>query len=125
MDPAGIYDRKFQELYNDGSSRCTTAKKIWENGSAESNGFNEDDININCKCCEYYETWKQRYPVDAQKLKECVQTPVHYRAYPDKIVKVGEDEKDVVYTGTIHSIRCSDSALPHGNHPYQCSFCLI
>ena len=57
------------------------------------------------------------------KLKEQAKIPVHYKVYADKTVKVVIDDKEVVYTGTIHSVNCSGNALSNGRHPYQCSHC--
>ena len=57
------------------------------------------------------------------KLKEQAKIPVHYKVYADKTVKVVIDDKEVVYTGTIHSVNCSGNALSNGRHPYQCSYC--
>ena len=123
MECAGVYDRKYQELYYDGNSGCTTAKKLWEDSRKESNRSNVKITNINCTCCTTYKTWARKHTLDAQKLKEQAKIPVHYRVYANKTVKVVVDEKEVAYIGTIHSVNCSGNALSNGSHPYQCSHC--
>ena len=97
-------------------------KKIWEATRKEGDAL-DLDANISCKCCKNYKTWKQNHPEDSHKLNEHALIPFHYRVYPNKTVKVTEAEREVTYVGTIHSINCSNTALTHGKHPYQCSFC--
>lgn len=42
---------------------------------------------------------------------------------PDKQVKVMEQGKSVVYTGTIYSTKCTGIACTNGDHPYMCAYC--
>ena len=123
MKCAGVYDRRFKELYFDRNAGCTTVKKLWEN---ERNGNKDDqrkDINICCGCCEEYITWKQNHPIDQLKLKELANKPIYYRSHPEDKVKVVENGEEIEYIGTIYSTTCTKVAFTEGKHPFQCFNC--
>lgn len=95
MKCAGVYDRRFKELYFDRNAGCRTVKKLWEN---ERNGNKDEqrkDINICCGCCEQYITWKQNHPNDPLKLKELASNPIYYRSHPEDKVKVVENGEEI------------------------------
>ena len=120
VECAGVYDWKYEQFYNDGSSGCTTVKKLWE---IHREATDPDGITANCSCCEEYRIWKESYPTDIQKLKEISDNPSFYKAFPSKKVTVVEDGSNVVYTGTIHAVACTGKAFCGGSHPYQCNAC--
>ena len=121
VECAGVYDRKYEQFYNDGSSGCTTVKKLWEMHREATN--DPDGTTVNCSCCEEYRIWKESHPTDFQKLKEISDNPSFYKAFPSKKVTVVEDGSNVVYTGTIHAVACTGKAVSGGSHPYQCNAC--
>ena len=102
-------DQKYEELYNDGSSGCTTAKKLWEGHRQVVN--NPDGVAINCGCCEEYRIWKESHPTDFQRLKDMSSDPVFYKVFPSKKVSVVQNGNTLVYTGTIHAVGCTGNAL--------------
>jgi len=119
---AGVYNQKYEELYNDGSSGCTTAKKLWENHRQAAN--NPYGVTINCGCCEEYRIWKESHPTDFQRLKNMSSDPVVFpskrQIYSHLVVQNGNT---LVYTGTIHAVGCTGNAFASGSHPYQCNAC--
>ena len=120
---AGVYDRKYKQLYDDENSGCSTAKKLWESYRQAAN--DPDDITVNCSCCKEYKVWKESHPIDCQKLKDMANEPIYYKVFPSKNVAVVENGNDIVYTGTIHSVACTGKAFSSGSHPFQCDSCLI
>ena len=117
---AGVYDRRFKELYHDRNAGCTTVKKLWENERNDNKDEQRKDINI---CCEQYVTWKKNHPTDHLKLKELASNPIYYRSHPEDKVKVVENGKEIEYIGTIYSSTCTTVAFTGGKHPFQCFNC--
>ena len=117
---AGVYDWIYKQLYDDGNSGCTTAKKLWENHRLAEN--DPDGITVNCNCCKQHEVWKESHSIDFQRFKDIANEPIYYKIFSSKKVVI-ENGNDIVYTGTIHSVACTGKALSNGDHPFQCDPC--
>ena len=107
VECAGVYDRKFESLYNDRHAGGTTADSLYRKVKTENFTSDDDAIRseILCSCCDDYKQWKARNPSFAKRLIEFASKPYHYRVEADKIVTITdtEDGKIVQYKGTIHS----------------------
>ena len=120
---AGVYERKFVELYEDrnagGTRACSLYQKIKEGRCI----FDDESIQseIRCNCCYQYNEWKKNHQSSAKKLICLADKPFHYAILPDKDVKVIVNGKEQQYKGTILSTSSTGTALPFGKHPYQCS----
>ena len=123
--------RKFVELNKDRCVGCTTAKAIWENAKSSdplSTHIHDGEItiSIHCTCCIVYKDWKRTTPMNLRNYSSILQyadKPFHYTVCPDKQVKMLEQGKLVMHTGTIYSTKCAGIACTNGDHPYMCAHC--
>lgn len=129
MPCQGLFDRKFEILYNDGNAGATTAQKLWTDKRKEESEriFCTSDgqrIDVICDCCMGYTEWKNKHQAAAKLLQKIADVPCYYKISEEQI-KVGKQ----TYQNTIRALHiapkgaCKGTAFKSGPHPYTCDAC--
>ena len=129
MPCQGLFDRKFEILYDDGNAGATTAQKLWtDKRQKESDGIictsDNEKVVVICDCCTRYTEWKGKHQIAAKLLQKAADIPCYYKI-SDKQITVGRH----TYKNTIRALHlapkgpCKGLAYKFGPHPYTCDAC--
>lgn len=123
----GLFDRKFEPLYEDGNAGATTARKLWIDSRKNGETYETPDgeqVCTTCDCCTEYASWKKTHCTAAQALQQIADIPCYYKVCNEQ-VKIHTQ----VYQGTIRALHmapkgaCRGIASCSGPHPYTCEAC--
>ena len=123
----GLFNRKFEILYEDGTAGATTATKLWVDSRKTGEAYTTPDgeqVYTMCDCCTTYSAWKTTHRTAAHALQQIADIPCYYQVC-DEQVKVHTQ----VYLGTIRALHlapkgaCKGIASHLGPHPYTCEAC--
>ena len=129
MPCQGLFDRKFEILYDDGNAGATTAQKLWtDKRQKESDGIictsDNQKVVVICDCCTRYTEWKGKHQIAAKLLQKAADIPCYY-TISDEQITVGVH----TYKNTIRALHlapkgpCKGLAYKFGPHPYTCDAC--
>ena len=90
MPCQGLFDRKFEILYDDGNAGATTAQKLWtDKHQKESDGIictsDNQKVVVICDCCTRYTEWKGKHLIAAKLLQKAADIPCYYKISDEQI----------------------------------------